>query len=168
MTTSTAPPVIDNNPGLSNDKKIANLRAVLCNEDSQLSLRFRALFGLKHLGTQGSIPAIDAIAAAFSSESALLKHELSYCLGQTKSLHAVRPLQERLQDPKEHSICRHESAEALAAIGHVDSLPILRKYLDDPDETVRQTCELAVDRIEWEMSEEGQKEAKELEKRFVL
>lgn len=44
-----------------------------------LKERFRALFTLKNLG--GPV-AIKAIAKCFSDDSALLKHELAYCLGQ--------------------------------------------------------------------------------------
>ncbi|EWC45365.1 deoxyhypusine hydroxylase [Drechslerella stenobrocha 248] len=137
---------------------VSKLQAVLCNESENLAVRFRALFSLKHLGVNGDTKAIDAIAAAFSSESALLKHELAYCLGQTKNTYAVRPLTERLEDPNEAAICRHESAEALAAIGGADCLPLLRKYLNDEEEAVRQTCELAIAKIEYDLSKEAKTE----------
>jgi deoxyhypusine monooxygenase len=44
---------------------------------------------------------------------------------------------------------RHEAAEALGALTHTDSVPLLTKFLDDPSEVVRQTCELAIARINW-------------------
>jgi len=50
---------------------------------------------------------------------------------------------------------RHEAAEALGAISSLDSLPVLRKYLDDPAREVRETCEIAVDKIVFDHSEEG-------------
>ncbi|KAJ6259275.1 hypothetical protein Dda_6174 [Drechslerella dactyloides] len=134
---------------------VSQLQSVLCDESANLALRFRALFSLKHFGVNGDLTAIDAIAAAFPSESALLKHELAYCLGQTKNPHAIKPLRDRLEDPNEAAICRHESAEALAAIGGADSLPLLRKYLDDKEESVRQTCELAIAKIEYDLSGKG-------------
>ncbi|KAF3163711.1 deoxyhypusine hydroxylase [Orbilia oligospora] len=137
---------------------VSQLQTVLCDESANLALRFRALFSLKHLGVNGDLKAIDAIAAAFSSESALLKHELAYCLGQTKNDYAIKPLRERLDDLNEAAICRHESAEALAAIGGADSLPLLRKYLDDPEEAVRQTCELSIAKIEYDLSEQAKNE----------
>ncbi|KAF3935726.1 hypothetical protein ABW19_dt0208851 [Dactylella cylindrospora] len=137
---------------------VTQLRTVLCDESANLALRFRALFSLKHLGVNGDLTAIDAIAAAFSSESALLKHELAYCLGQTKNPYAIKPLQERLEDLNEAAICRHESAEALAAIGRADSLPLLKKYLNDPEVAVRETCELAVAKLEYDISGTAQNE----------
>jgi len=48
---------------------LAQLRAILCDDSANLALRFRALFSLKHLATNGDLGAVDAIAAAFSSDS---------------------------------------------------------------------------------------------------
>lgn len=48
---------------------LAQLRVVLCDDSANLALRFRALFSLKHLATNGDLGAVDAIAAAFSSDS---------------------------------------------------------------------------------------------------
>ncbi|EFR00159.1 deoxyhypusine hydroxylase [Nannizzia gypsea CBS 118893] len=144
---------------------VKTLRATLTSETTPLARRFRALFSLKHLAclhppTEDTIPAIEAIAAAFPSPSALLKHELAYCLGQTKNLHAVSSLRHVLEDKNEDSMCRHEAAEAIGALSDTASLDLLRKLRDDPNEpdVVRETCEIAVDRILWENSEERQAE----------
>src|SRR5437868_668945 len=100
---------------------ITFLRRDLTSEDVPLARRFRALFSLKHLAAQNPGPqataSIEAIAAAFSSPSALLKHELAYCLGQTKNLEAVPFLRVVLEDRSEDAMCRHEAAEALGALG---------------------------------------------------
>lgn len=53
---------------------------------------------------------------------------------------------------------RHEAGEALGALSHSPSLPLLRQFLSDPEEVVAQTCELAISRIEWEASEIGRAE----------
>ena len=52
-------------------------------------------------------------------------------------------------------MCRHEAAEALGALGDVESLDVLRGMRDDKGEVevVRETCEIAIERIEWEWSE---------------
>ena len=49
-------------------------------------------------------------------------------------------------------MCRHEAAEALGALGDVESLGALRGFRDHAGEVevVRETCEVAVGRIEWE------------------
>ncbi|KAF1814189.1 ARM repeat-containing protein [Eremomyces bilateralis CBS 781.70] len=144
---------------------VSKLRAVLTSESQPLAHRFRALFSLKHVASQHpptpqTRPAIDAIAAAFASPSALLKHELAYCLGQTRNQAAVAYLDQVLRDVTEDAMCRHEAAEALGAIGDVESLGVLREFRDKEGEevVVTETCDIAVGRIEWETSEEGRKE----------
>lgn len=144
---------------------IASLRKSLCSEEIPLPVRFRALFSLKHVSQTSDSPAartaaVEAIAAAFASPSALLKHELAYCLGQTGNDAAVKPLRDVLSDLKEDPMCRHEAAEALGALGDVDSLELLRHFRDRKGEevVVTETCEIAIDRIEWENSKERQAE----------
>lgn len=147
------------------DPIISTLRKTLCSESSPLALRFRALFSLKHLASQHpptsqTKPAIDAIAAAFVSPSALLKHELAYCLGQSRNYHAAPYLRRVLEDRREDAMCRHEAAEALGALGDRDSLSLLRARRDDDTEevVVRETCEIAVERVQWEHSAQGASE----------
>ncbi|KAL4874119.1 hypothetical protein BDV12DRAFT_181985 [Aspergillus spectabilis] len=144
----------------SPDTTVLTLRKVLTSETEPLARRFRALFSLKYLAclqppTEKTLPAIQAIAAAFSSPSALLKHELAYCLGQTRNPDALPFLTEVLKDAQEDEMCRHEAAEALGALGYESSLEVLKELRDNKNEVevVRETCDIAVDRILWEQSE---------------
>ncbi len=143
------------------NQTIQQLKATLVNASGkeQLSLRFRALFSLKALGSAGDTEAIDAIAQGFKDDSELLKHELAYVLGQTGQYHAIQYLTQVLEDQNQQPMVRHEAAEALGAIGSSASLPLLSQYRDsDPLEIVRQTCELAIDRINWQSSESSRSE----------
>lgn len=141
------------------DSTIATLRKDLTSEDVALARRFRALFSLKHLASQTPGPsataAIQAIAAGFASPSALLKHELAYCLGQTKNPVAVPFLREVLENKHEDPMCRHEAAEALGALADQSSLQLMLEMKDDKEEpvVVRETCEIAIDRIRWAQSD---------------
>ncbi|KAH6635524.1 armadillo-type protein [Chaetomium sp. MPI-SDFR-AT-0129] len=136
---------------------ISSLRTSLVSETTPLAVRFRALFSLKHLAATNpptsaeSLAAIDAIAAGFASPSALLKHELAYCLGQTGNDASIPHLTAVLEDGGEDPMCRHEAAEALGALGDVRSLEVLRRFRDKEGEevVVTETCEIAVERIEW-------------------
>ncbi|KAF9067131.1 Deoxyhypusine hydroxylase [Rhodocollybia butyracea] len=114
--------------------------------------RFRSLFTLKSLKNED---AIKIISKGFQDSSALLKHELAYCLGQMKSASALPVLESVLRNPTEDPMVRHEAAEAMGAISASDSIPILKEYLSDSDRSVRETCEIAIARIEWERTEEG-------------
>lgn len=66
-----------------------------------------------------------------------------------------------LENKSEDSMVRHESAEALGALGDESSLSIMRQMRDDPEEAVvvRETCDIAIDRIQWQMSEKGKSES---------
>lgn len=143
------------------EEDLATLRETLLNVsgDVDLANRFRALFHLNTLGKAGNKEAIDTVAEGFKDPSELLKHELAYVLGQTRQDYAIDPLIQVLQDQKQQPMVRHEAAEALGAIGNKRALDILKTYeQNDPLEVVRQTCELAIARIEWENSEQAMNE----------
>ena len=116
--------------------------------------------------------------AGFQDPSALLKHELAYCLGQTKNAAALPILESVLADEREDPMVRHEvsrcsftyrrinvahvfhiaqAAEAMGAISSASSLPVLKKYLNDTNRSVRETCEIAIAKVEWDHSDEGQR-----------
>ncbi|VDK29299.1 unnamed protein product [Gongylonema pulchrum] len=109
-----------------------------------LCVRFRALFTLRNLGCDQSV---QWIGRCFNDSSALLKHELAYCLGQTRNPSAVPILEAVLQD--DQTIVRHEAGEALGAIGLPSSIPVLERYVKDKNQVISETCQLAVQRIQW-------------------
>lgn len=111
-----------------------------------LTQRFRALFTLKNLG---GADAIEWIGKAFADQSALLKHELAYCLGQMQDTRAIPTLTAVLKDREQEVMVRHEAGEALGAIGDPVVLDLLREYVEDPVIEVAETCQLAVRRLEW-------------------
>jgi len=133
------------------------LQSILLNSNGKVPLheRFRALFTLKSLK---SPEAIEIISKGFADPSALLKHELAYCLGQMANPCALPALKQVLADTQEDPMVRHEAAEAMGAISDPSSLAVLREYLLDPQRVVRETCEIAVAKIEWDNSEEGKAE----------
>ena len=106
----------------------------------------RALFALRN---SGGPDALDALAAAFSSKSALLKHEIAYVMGQMQDSYAVPYLIERLNDHNEDLMVRHEAAEALGAIGDRTALDTLFAFRDDPEPVISESCEVAIDLLEW-------------------
>lgn len=147
---------------------LESLRDVLTNANGTTPLadRFRALFYLKSVGSEfesdavKADTAIDYITQAFVDDSELLKHEVAYCLGQTHNLRAAPALRLVLADLDQQCMVRHEAAEALGALNDKDSLPILEKFHQDPNELVeiKETCELAIERINWENSKLSKQE----------
>ncbi|GBM41774.1 Deoxyhypusine hydroxylase [Araneus ventricosus] len=124
---------------------IENIGKILLDVRRPLKERFRALFTLRNIGGELAIRCIEK---CFLDTSALLKHECAYCLGQMQDSLAIPKLESILEDVSEEPIVRHEAAEALAAIGLKTSLPVLRKYINDPCVEVSETCQLAVRKME--------------------
>ncbi len=130
----------------SSERSVADLRTVLCNEDEKMFQRMRALFALRNIGGKDSV---EALAAAYESKSALLKHEIAYVMGQMQDPHAVPHLIERLEDGEEDVMVRHEAAEALGAIGDRTALDVLERFVDDDEVVIAESCEVALDLLEW-------------------
>ena len=84
-------------------------------------------------------------------QSALLKHEICYVLGQLREDDdneiARKALFECLEDPNEHAMVRHEAAEAIGSRGGRGAEALLRKYLSCEDRIVSESCEVALDML---------------------
>jgi deoxyhypusine monooxygenase len=78
-----------------------------------------------------------------------LRHELAYVLGQMQNNVALPTLNERLSDLEEHVMVRHEAAEAMGAIGNHSAKPILKRFLSDENIEVAESCEVALDLLNW-------------------
>ncbi|XP_074524359.1 deoxyhypusine hydroxylase [Halichoeres trimaculatus] len=131
---------------MASGEQVVAVGKVLVDPGQDLTRRFRALFTLKNLG---GAEAIEWISKAFSDDSALLKHELAYCLGQMQDKQAIPTLTAVLKDTQQETMVRHEAGEALGAIGDPVVLDLLKEYSQDPVIEVAETCQLAVRRLEW-------------------
>ena len=134
----------------SDGLSVGKLRASLCDEEERMFQRMRALFALRNMGGKD---AVEALAAAFESSSALLKHEIAYVLGQMQDDHAVPHLIERLEDIEEDVMVRHEAAEALGDIGNRVAMSTLEKFVEDDEIVVAESCEVAIDLLNWVSSD---------------
>lgn len=131
----------------TSEHQIEQLRITLVNKNEQLEKRFRSAFTLRAIGSN---KAVEALADALHDEpSALLKHEVAYCIGQTQSPHAVPFLCKVLEDKTEHPMVRHEAAEGLGAIGGSGASEVLKQFIKDPIREIAETCEIALDRVQW-------------------
>lgn len=91
---------------VASEDKIEAIGQVLNDKSRPLKERFRALFTLRNLG---GAAAIQCIEQCFSDPSALLKHELAYCLGQMQDFMAVPVLKRILSDRNQEPMVRHEA-----------------------------------------------------------
>nr|CAG8490497.1 3963_t:CDS:2 [Entrophospora candida] len=142
-------------PEIINSSVYENLENILTNKDGKTPLykRFRAIFTLRNIADEKSIDILSK--AFFGDDSTLLKHELAYVLGQIKNPYAIPILCKVLTNKNEDPMVRHEAAEALGAIGDLSSMEVLQKYLNDEQVVVRETCELAIEKIKFENSNDN-------------
>lgn len=90
------------------NEKTEEIGKLLNDKNRPLKERFRALFTLKNLG--GAV-AIQEISKCFVDESALLKHELAYCLGQMQDPLAIPALIKVIEDTTQEPMVRHEAGK---------------------------------------------------------
>lgn len=128
------------------ENKVIAIGDVLNNRERPLKERFRALFTLRNIGGER---ALESIGRCFDDESALLKHELAYCLGQMQDVRAIPVLTRVLADMQQEPMVRHEAAEALGAIGDSSVEETLVAFSKDPVIEVAETCEIALERVRW-------------------
>jgi deoxyhypusine monooxygenase len=93
-------------PALASDNQIEAVSQVLNDTNRPLKERFRALFTLRNLGGP---KAVQGISSCFTDSSALLKHELAYCLGQMQDPTAIPILTSVLKDVGQEPMVRHEA-----------------------------------------------------------
>ncbi|DAZ93536.1 TPA: hypothetical protein N0F65_000152 [Lagenidium giganteum] len=144
----------DRNPYLSVDPAPAaeknvpteELKRILLDSSRSLFDRYRAMFSLRNRNTPD---AALALAEGFHDSSALFRHEIAYVMGQMENPVTVPALKDVLMNHSEHRMVRHEAAEALGAIGTSECEEILQVYLKDSEQVVRESCEVALDIMDY-------------------
>lgn len=131
-------------------KTAVELGDILCDPELSIFDRYRAMFSLRNRGGED---AVLQLCRGLSSDdsSALLRHEVSYVLGQLQHPASVPALEESLRKQDEHQMVRHESAEALGAIeGSWDKVEaILGEFTQDENQVVRESCLVALDAADY-------------------
>lgn len=175
---------------MSDTPPFSALREAVLNPDAPLAKRMRSVFYLRTLGTEDAVDVLCKGAAAGGAatptsltlaaaalrdrrNSALMRHELAYVLGQIGSERAIPTLTAMLEAEEDDVMVRHEvraagaqggacgqartrtahlmgqSAEAMGAIGAAGCLEVLERYSGAGPVEVTETCQLAVERIRW-------------------
>ncbi|KAG1751199.1 armadillo-type protein [Suillus lakei] len=113
----------------SHHSAIASLRTTLSDTSVPLFQRYRAMFALRNIRTPA---AVDALAAGFSDDSALFKHEIAFVFGQLLNAHPVYLLL--------------NAAEALGGIAMPEVQLHLKEWMTrgDSPRVVRESCQVAI------------------------
>lgn len=125
---------------------LEQLQELLLDDTAPIANRIHAVFMVRKIGTKEGI---DLLGKTMYVPSVLLAHEAAFVLGQIGDTHAVAALSAVLRNAELNCVVRHEAAEALAAIGAQDAVPILREHLSDPSQEVAETCQIALDKLAW-------------------
>ena len=124
------------------ERDIGELESILVDESARMFERMRTVFALRNINSKESV---ESLAKAFDSNSALLRHEVAYVMGQMQNTHSLDILSKVLSDENEHVMVRHEAAEALGAIGDISSKTVLEKFLHHEQPEISESCEVALD-----------------------
>ena len=142
---------VDPAPTFTTPRSVAKLREKLLDTSLPLFKRYRAMFALRNENTE---EAVLALAAGFEDSSALFRHEIAYVLGQMQHKAAVTALDKILRKSAEHKMVRHEAAEAIGAIAVPHTIETLAHYAKDPEPAVSESCEVALDMIDYYSSDQ--------------
>lgn len=153
---------IDPAPPLAEEKDAPSIPALqqrLLDTSLPLFKRYRAMFALRDLASPPdlptAVPAVQALASGFKDPSALFRHEIAFVFGQLSHPASIPSLIECLGNTTEASMVRHEAAEALGSLGEEDGVEdVLRKFLNDPEQVVRDSVIVALDMAEFERNGE--------------
>lgn len=152
-----APPL----PLVSSQPSLSDLEKTLLDTELPLFQRYRAMFALRDLASPPDLPtapaAVEGLAKGMKDPSALFRHEIAFVFGQLCHPASVPSLTETLSDQQEIGMVRHEAAEALGSLGDVEGVEdTLRKFLNDPEQVVRESIQVALDMAEYEKNGEVQ------------
>jgi deoxyhypusine monooxygenase len=150
-----APPL----PQSTETPSIPALEKTLLDTSLPLFQRYRAMFALRDLSSPPdlptAVPAVLALARGFSDPSALFRHEIAFVFGQLSHPASIPSLTEALSNTKEASMVRHEAAEALGSLGDEEGVEdTLKKFLNDPEQVVRDSVIVALDMAAFEKNGE--------------
>eukprot|EP01130_Rhizamoeba_saxonica_P016933 TRINITY_DN7939_c0_g1_i1.p1 TRINITY_DN7939_c0_g1~~TRINITY_DN7939_c0_g1_i1.p1 ORF type:complete len:312 (+),score=75.52 TRINITY_DN7939_c0_g1_i1:3-938(+) len=144
--------------GNTMDATLESLSQKVMDQSLPMSKRMRALFSLRNVATP---EAILSMKDGMRDDSALLAHEVAYCLGQIKDPFALPYLAEILKDESISTMVRHEAAESIGAIGVPESYDLLLPFANDPLPEVRDTVLVALELLDWKKENEENANANE-------
>jgi len=158
---------VDPVPAMDESIETETLAEIILDDSADIWDRYAAMFALRNRAqktfglvkkTQENEQLVQLCSSTLGKtlrsetvQSALLKHEICYVLGQLREDDdneiARKALFECLEDPNEHAMVRHEAAEAIGSRGGRGAEALLRKYLSCEDRIVSESCEVALDML---------------------
>jgi deoxyhypusine monooxygenase len=132
-------------------KDLEEMENIMLNENLDFYHRYQAMFGIRNLKTAASVL---SLGKGFKDSSTLFRHEIAFVYGQLRDPLSIPFLKDRLEDVSEHYMVRHECAEALGSIATDECLQLLKKYSQDENIVVKESCLVGIDMYEYEHNNE--------------
>jgi len=120
---------------------VETLQQTLLDTSIPLFKRYRAMFALRDLNSEESV---ESLALALKDDSALVRHEVCFVMGQMMHHASIEPLKDVLSDTDEHEMVRHEAAEALGNMGTDEIVEFLKPFAKDEAPCVSQSIDVAL------------------------
>ena len=134
---------------------VPQLSETLLDESVDLYTRYKAMFTLRNLE---STTALERVLLEDQS-STVFRHEIAYVLGQVASESSTEALVKSLSREDESDMVRHEAAIALGTVGTDLCRDELKKFVNDKNPIVADSCIVALATIEyWNFWEEKERQ----------
>lgn len=127
---------------------MADCKAIYESPTEDVCRKYTAIMTLRHYGNDEAAKILEEGYKGLGT-SELLRHDVMYCMGQMRAHNSVSFLLERMHDPQEKSIVRHEAGEALSNLTDIKEQVIteLEKHWDSEDELLKSTVRVAVPKL---------------------
>lgn len=121
---------------------------IFLKETKDVCEKYTAMMTLRTIGTEEAAEVLEK-GYEFLGDSELLRHDVMYCMGQMHAKNSLKFLLERMNDPNERSIVRHEAGEALANYHKLREqiIPEMQKHWDTEDDLLRSTVRVGIGKL---------------------
>ncbi len=106
--------------------------------------RVQAAFHLAGRRDKSSLQSL--LQALLTDPSPVVRHECAFILGETKLSYVGEFLMKAVENDAS-PLVKHEALSSLGSLGDPSYILFIQGYLDHPDEIIRESAEIAVERI---------------------
>ncbi|MBS3070947.1 HEAT repeat domain-containing protein [Candidatus Pacearchaeota archaeon] len=107
--------------------------------------RIQAAFHLENALNDESIRKLGK--ALLTEPSPIVRHEFAFSLGENAKPKIASPYLMKAVEEDENIFVRHEALLALATLNDKSVIPFIEKFLNSPEEEIRESAEIALQRL---------------------
>jgi hypothetical protein len=121
-------------------------KAVYMAPTKDVGEKFSAILNFRSFTERDTVSEVLVAGYPMLGNSEFLRHEIMFWMGQLRAKHSIPFLLQKMHDPNELTLCRHESASALSNYEGISDMliPELKKHYDEPEPIFRNTVRIAI------------------------